>query len=384
MDGFPACGLACLTQAIRSSSCSLLDIDCICHNEQLITQIQACGVQNCTIKDNLRSMNSLYTTCEYPVEVNNKVFAPLLIVLIILSSLAVTLRIVGRLIGSKLGLDDGAMLLTLAITLALTILTYFQSAMCLGKDIWTVPFDTITKFIYQYYVCEILYVASITFSKISMLLLFLRLFQMHFRLANYLALAFTVAWGLALFLALVFSCQPISYFWTMWDGEHEGECTNNTKLVWAHACTNIFLDVVIIGLPMPTLFQLTLSWRRKVGVCMMFAVGIVVTIVSILRFMASLSFDMTDNPTKNLVIITIWSVLETHLSIICACMPGIRAFFNYTRARLYPKPSLYDFPSTGANFGNGHGISNLRDVGCLTLKSANREQGEFIRLQETD
>lgn len=109
-----------------------------------------------------------------------------------------------------------------------------------------------------------------------MLLLFLRLFPHEgFRLATKLVLAFTTAWGLAIMLTKVLSCQPLSYFWTMWDGEHEGECINHEYIIWVHASINIFLDLVIIGLPMPTLLRMNLSWRKKLAICSMFAVGIV-------------------------------------------------------------------------------------------------------------
>ncbi len=108
-----------------------------------------------------------------------------------------------------------------------------------------------------------------------MLLLFLRLFpDQAFRLATKLVLAFTTAWGIAMLLAKVLSCRPLPYFWTMWDGEHEGVCISHAHLLWAHASINIVLDLVIIGLPMPTLLRMNLSWRKKLAICVMFAVGI--------------------------------------------------------------------------------------------------------------
>jgi hypothetical protein len=28
------------------------------------------------------------------------------------------------------------------------------------------------------------------------------------------------------------ACRPISFFWTQWDGEHEGHCTNTQLIVY--------------------------------------------------------------------------------------------------------------------------------------------------------
>lgn len=117
---------------------------------------------------------------------------------------------------------------------------------------------------------------SVTLTKISMLLLFLRLFpDQAFRIATKVVLAFTTAWGIAMLITKALSCRPLSYFWTSWDGEHEGVCIDHENLIWAHASINILLDLVIISLPMPTLLSMNLSWRKKLAICVMFAVGIV-------------------------------------------------------------------------------------------------------------
>jgi hypothetical protein len=107
-----------------------------------------------------------------------------------------------------------------------------------------------------------------------MLLLFLRLFpDDNFRRATYFVLAFTTCWGIATVLVTIFSCEPIGYFWHMWDGEHEGTCLSHVHIVWAHSIINIVLDVVIIGLPVSTLAKMQLPLGKKIGVCSMFAAG---------------------------------------------------------------------------------------------------------------
>lgn len=88
---------------------------------------------------------------------------------------------------------------------------------------------------------------------------------------------------------------------------------------------------------------------------------------------------------ESLVNIGIWSLVEVYLALICACMPGIRAFFNYTYTRFYSKSSQYDYDSSSGGGGRGGRGSNAFSspaVQSCTFQSANREQGEFIRLQE--
>lgn len=129
--------------------------------------------------------------------------------------------------------------------------------------------------------------------------------------------------------------------------------------------------------------------------------AISVTVVSVFRLVSSIKLDMTNNPTstyqssrmllsvasltriESLVNIGIWSLVEVYLALICACMPGIRAFFNYTYTRFYSKSSQYDYgSSSGGGRGRGSNAFSSPAVQSRTFQSANREQGEFIRLQE--
>ncbi|KAL4962951.1 uncharacterized protein BDV14DRAFT_202393 [Aspergillus stella-maris] len=146
----------------------------------------------------------------------------------------------------------------------------------------------------------------------------------------------------------------------------------------------MILDVVILVLPMPTLIKLNLSLGRKIGICLMFAVGILVTAVSIIRLIAVHNFDIRDNPTsaeKSIVNLATWSLIEVPLSITCVCMPGIRAFFYYMYKTLQNKASVYDdSPSSG----RPSNVPSLAAVQSDTFRSANREQGDFIRLQEIE
>ena len=62
--------------------------------------------------------------------------------------------------------------------------------------------------------------------------------------------------------------------WEGWDGEHNGKCLDINKFMIAATGTNIFIDSIIIVLPVPQLLKLSLSWRKKVGLLAMFTVGI--------------------------------------------------------------------------------------------------------------
>ncbi|KAL3489544.1 hypothetical protein BJX62DRAFT_238944 [Aspergillus germanicus] len=105
-----------------SSSCSLSDLNCMCTNVQLTTEVRACVAQNCSVKDTLRSTRLLYETCDYPYVDDNSVFPAVCIAGAVFSTIAVALRITARLLGSRLGLDDAVITVSLVTALTMSVI----------------------------------------------------------------------------------------------------------------------------------------------------------------------------------------------------------------------------------------------------------------------
>lgn len=180
---------------------------------------------------------------------------------------------------------------------------------------------------------EILYITQIAFIKLTLLFFFLRIFSKKVaqNLFKY-TIVFTTIYGLAFCFAAIFQCQPIKHFWNSWDGEHRGQCISVNGIVWVHAAINILLDVWMLAVPLHQVFQLQLSWEKKISISLMFFIGTFVTVVSIIRLQSLVHFASTRNPTWDQTKIITWSCTETNVAIICICMPTMRVMFT----RLFP------------------------------------------------
>lgn len=71
----------------------------------------------------------------------------------------------------------------------------------------------------------------------------------------------------------IFACQPITYNWMRWDGEHEGTCMDVDLIFWANASISIALDVWMMAVPLWKIRSLQLDWKKKVGTGIMFFLG---------------------------------------------------------------------------------------------------------------
>ncbi|GKU15511.1 unnamed protein product, partial [Fusarium langsethiae] len=102
------------------------------------------------------------------------------------------------------------------------------------------------------------------------------------------------------------------------------------------ASINIALDIWILAIPLSQLKKMNLDWRKKIGVGIMFSVGIIVTIMSILRLTATIRAGTgmgSNNPTWEYLAVTKWSTIECSVGIMCACMPSLRMLL----VQIFPK-----------------------------------------------
>lgn len=160
----------------------------------------------------------------------------------------------------------------------------------LGKDLWTIPFDSITYILkvstqhlrgaYQadllqiYYIDELLYLVVISMTKISILFFYLRIFpDKDFRKIAYGVMGVTVAYMIAFLLVSALQCLPVQAAWFHWDGSYHGACNNVNAQGWAAAAFNIALDLTILLLPLRQLSKLVMSWKKKAQLLLMFLVG---------------------------------------------------------------------------------------------------------------
>lgn len=133
-----------------------------------------------------------------------------------------------------------------------------------------------------------------------------------------------LVYGIGFMISFIFQCRPLSYSWNQWDGEHEGVCEDAKSATYGNASLNIFFDIVVMLLPVPKLLALqSRSTRSKIGVVLIFLVGLFVTACSIVRLHYVPYLWTSQNPTYDFNDITLWSGLEGDVGVCCACMPMV-------------------------------------------------------------
>lgn len=197
--------------------------------------------------------------------------------MVIITALFVITRFVYKIFFAKidLGKDDWIVLATMISTTPSAIITvHGMTANGLGRDIWTLTATQITHVLRYFYIMAWLYFTQVMLVKLSFITFYMRIFPAKgVQRVLWATFIFTVLWGVAFILTAVFQCKPISYFWTKWDGLHEGTCLSTNAISWSNAAINIALDLWILAVPLWQLRELHLHWKKKIGVAFMFCIG---------------------------------------------------------------------------------------------------------------
>jgi hypothetical protein len=120
-------------------------------------------------------------------------------------------------------------------------------------------------------VAEILYAFNLGWTKISLLLMYYRIFRVpYFKKMAWAVGSFVMIWVVTITFLFIFICVPVA---KMWYPDLPGKCINQVATWIANAASTIFTDLIILFMPLPPLWGLTLGKREKIGLTAAFGLG---------------------------------------------------------------------------------------------------------------
>ena len=120
---------------------------------------------------------------------------------------------------------------------------------------------------------SVTYALTITLVKVSILLLYRRIFVTpSFRHVTLVVGAISVIWGVITILGQIFLCRPISAAWDP-NSLFTDKCLDVQAYLKGVTVSNLLIDVIILCLPIYMVLRLQLPIRKKIVVSGIFMVG---------------------------------------------------------------------------------------------------------------
>ncbi|KAI1328611.1 hypothetical protein F5Y16DRAFT_398306 [Xylariaceae sp. FL0255] len=317
---------------------------------------------------------------------------PAIYAFLVLNTIAVGLRVYVRTRLSKsFGYDDIAMCLAFIGYVTLCALTLVSLRNGYGDPDQTNPAFNVINGVKYFVASTVAYVIVIWVAKVSVALVLFRLAvtSKPVRILLGVSIGILTIWTTVSTLIVAFQCVPLSVAW----GVGTGHCLPAYVLAntgFSISAMDIASSFLYAGLPVYLLRGVQLSARVKASVICLLGLGIVSSVVTVIRLKYLVDVAMLKSPTgieaENAYLTTfVYSIVELGLTMFTASLAALRPLLKF----------IPFGQTTNRNYGAGYvhsqskASSNVRgEMGSnMQLKDFDAESTEYIipqgRVQKT-
>ncbi|KAI6090040.1 hypothetical protein F4821DRAFT_275245 [Hypoxylon rubiginosum] len=192
------------------------------------------------------------------------------------------------------------------------------------------------------YIATFIFDCSITFPKLSAIFFYARVFRSNnklFKINLWIAGCLVTGWLVAAAVSTIFQCTPIK---KAWNPILPGTCINTSAWYLATSAISVVIDFYILLLPVPMIWALKMSLKRRLYLLGAFFLAYSVIVLSIGRLVSisdlfpSLGTDLTWNVYPYLY----WVGFEGAISLISISVPNIVGLVKTLRGRRCPGNNL--------------------------------------------
>ena len=180
------------------------------------------------------------------------------------------------------------------------------------------------------FVATFFFDSSITFPKLAAIFFYARVFSKNnknnrsFRICLWILGIVVGLWLFSAYIATIFQCWPIE---RAWNPEIPGKCFSLFPWYVATATISVVVDICILLLPVPMIWALQISLKRRIYLLLAFFCAYSVIVLSIGRLVEVVKIIPTiqEDLTWNFSLYGPWVIFEGTISLISVSVPNILA-----------------------------------------------------------
>ncbi|KAI6080682.1 hypothetical protein F4821DRAFT_250997 [Hypoxylon rubiginosum] len=194
---------------------------------------------------------------------------------------------------------------------------------------WDVPFRDMSYLLYSNQLVSNFYAASMMITKTAILQEWISIFvptgnRNYFYWLSYGVIGFNILWYSSSIITLNLSCIPYA---AIFDLAMPAKCINFNAVIAAGAAINLVSDLIILALPQHTIWRLNMTKKKKMGISVVFAIGIFACISAACRLDASIKYTRSTDSLYDGAVLSLWAISEMTCGFLVLCIPTFpRAF----------------------------------------------------------
>jgi hypothetical protein len=205
--------------------------------------------------------------------------------------------------------------------------------------------DALAGTLLTWWIYRITYIIGLCFAKLSILFFFRAIAtRSTFRRVVWATIIFVSLSTIAVTIGNIFQCErpadafSVAQFASQFNNPGQpkirrGKCFQPTLLWVFSAAINLFTDVIILLLPIPTLLSLRVPISKRLALVGIFSVGIMAIVASCVRmWIMALWAESISNSGRFGAELLLWGQIEVNAGIASASVPFLRLLFTRDKA----------------------------------------------------
>ncbi|EED20905.1 integral membrane protein, putative [Talaromyces stipitatus ATCC 10500] len=230
---------------------------------------------------------------------------------------------------SGIGWDDSFCLIGYIFTFVECLVCILMTNYGYGHHIQTILQNEhkMSMFLKLDFVTEITYLIALWAVKVSFGLFYLKIFPGRtIRVLCWILIILVTAEWIEETFVVIFQCSPVQKAWDA-SGKVSGKCLQLLSFYYISFAVRLATDLAIFILPLPELLRLKMPLGKRLGLILMFGLGLLIVVTSIIR--ATYLNNFSTDHTWELVNPLNWSSVEIGVGVFIACVPSFKALITF-------------------------------------------------------
>ncbi|KAI6915214.1 hypothetical protein D0869_00935 [Hortaea werneckii] len=262
--------------------------------------------------------------------------------LIILSAISTVLRLWARADARALGEDDWSILAGTAFAIVMSALSIVGVQHGKGQHAVYLSEAQILSVSKLSFINQIILFVALCLVKMSICFLVLRIQgnAKWLRWSLWIVMALMVVTTLEASISLLAECDPVRGYWDRGLVEQRKASCHTPEVriysIYVQAGYSMLTDLVCSLLPILIVWKLHLPLQKKLGICVLMAMGLTATAFAGLRA-ASLGGTNISDTTYTYLMTGVWITIELNLGIIAANLSTVKGWIKLFRSKVLGK-----------------------------------------------